>query len=96
MLTPEKIVADWLSVYDPETHTGLSPLILAERIRAYGDACAAAERERCGMVASQRAFDWREVLDSDPDSRMAHHRWCEACDIATAIRTAPPATPDPR
>lgn len=56
-MTPEQIVAEWLQAYDPQTHSGLSPLRLTERIRAYGDACAERERDRCIDVV--RAYGWR-------------------------------------
>jgi hypothetical protein len=54
-------------------------------LRAYGDARAAAERERCQAVAAHRASEWRTILSEQPDSLIAGNRWHEACDIGALI-----------
>ena len=59
MLTPEEIVLEWLAAYNPETHTGPSPIRLTERIRAYGAECAAQERERI-IDEVVRPLGWRD------------------------------------
>jgi hypothetical protein len=58
---------------------------LGKLLRAYGDARAAAERERCQAIAARRASEWRAILSEQPGSVIADNRWHEACDIGALI-----------
>lgn len=69
--------------YDTQAHPDWS---LRDYLLDFAVSLLAAQRERDAMVASARAFKWREILDRHPDDAMANQRWHEACDIGTLIR----------
>ena len=69
--------------------TPLNPyLSLDSRLQPFLDLIAECEREtieRCQAVALKRADEWRAILEQDPQSVMADHRWHEACEIMSRL-----------
>lgn len=59
--------------------------VLAGALDAAEQRGRAQERERCVGIASNRAFDWRNILEEQPDSVIADNRWHEACDISVLL-----------
>lgn len=88
-MTPEEIATTVFDQWYVDAASFTGPTARRECIAAIADtirAALAAQRERDAMVASARAFKWREILDQHPDDAMANQRWREACDIGTLIR----------
>jgi len=69
--------------------TGQNPyLSLDSRLQPFLDLIAECERdtiERCQAVAIRRADEWHAILEQDPASVMADHRWHEACEIMSRL-----------